>query len=82
MLGAPRQQGKRLATAGRTFAIVDQRRLEKELVNRRSLPSWLELQSAVLDYLEASYKRQRRHSNLGGTVAAAYQQLRLLPLGG
>lgn len=32
MLGVPRQQGKRLATAGRTFATVDQRRLEKELV--------------------------------------------------
>ena len=32
MLGAPRQQGKRLATAGRTFATVEHRRLEKELV--------------------------------------------------
>jgi transposase len=31
MLGAPRQQGKRLATAGRTFATVPQRQLEKEL---------------------------------------------------
>jgi len=31
MLGAERQQGKRLTTAGRTFATVDQRRLEKEL---------------------------------------------------
>jgi transposase len=31
MLGAERQQGKRLTSAGRTFATVDQRRLEKEL---------------------------------------------------
>jgi transposase len=31
MLGAPRQQGKRLATAERTFATVPQRQLEKEL---------------------------------------------------
>jgi transposase len=31
MLGAERQQGKRLTTAGRTFATVNQRRLEKEL---------------------------------------------------
>jgi transposase len=31
MLGAERQQGKRLTTVGRTFATVDQRRLEKDL---------------------------------------------------
>ncbi len=31
MLGAPRQQGKRLADAGRTFATVDQRKREKEI---------------------------------------------------
>ena len=31
MLGAPRQQGKRLATTGGTFATVPQRQLEKEL---------------------------------------------------
>ena len=46
MLGAPRQQGKRLATAGRTFASVDQRRLEKELAGqaetayRRLVADW------------------------------------------
>jgi hypothetical protein len=46
MLGAPRQQGKRLATAGRTFATVDQRRLEKELAGqaetayRRLVADW------------------------------------------
>jgi transposase len=31
MLGAPRQQGKRLESRARTFASADQRRLEKEL---------------------------------------------------
>jgi transposase len=46
MLGAPRQQGKRLATAGRTFATVDQRSLEKELAGqaetayRRLVADW------------------------------------------
>jgi transposase len=46
LLGAPRQQGKRLASAGRTFASVDQRRLEKELAGqaetayRRLVADW------------------------------------------
>jgi transposase len=46
LLGAPRQQGKRLASAGRTFASVDQRRLEKELAGqaetayRRLIADW------------------------------------------
>lgn len=46
MLGAPRQQGKRLATVGQTFATVDQRRLEKELASqsevayRRLVADW------------------------------------------
>ena len=37
MLGADRQQGKRLAPAGRTFASVDGRRLEKELASQQDL---------------------------------------------
>jgi putative transposase len=37
--------------------------LKKELVNRRSWPSRLELQSAVFEYIEAFYNRQRRHSS-------------------
>jgi transposase len=46
MLGAPRQQGKRLTSAGRTFATPEQRRLEKELVAqaetayRRLMADW------------------------------------------
>jgi hypothetical protein len=39
--------------------------LKKALVNRRSWPSRLELQSAVFGYIEAFYNRQRHHSTLG-----------------
>jgi len=33
--------------------------LKKELVNRRTWPNRLELQSAVFEYIEAFYNRQR-----------------------
>ena len=56
--------------------------LKKELVNRRSWPSRLELQSAVFEYIEAFYNRQRRHSTLGMLSPVAYEQLRLSPQGG
>jgi putative transposase len=56
--------------------------LKKELVNRRAWPSRLELQSAVFEYVEAFYNRQRRHSTLGMLSPAAYEQLRLSLLGG
>ena len=56
--------------------------LKKELVNRRSWPSRLELQSAVFEYIEAFYNRQRRHSTLGMLSPVAYEQLRLSPLSG
>jgi putative transposase len=39
--------------------------LKKELVRRRSWPARRELQSAVFDYIEAFYNRERRHSTLG-----------------
>jgi putative transposase len=55
--------------------------LKKELVNRRPWPSRLELQSAVFEYIEAFYNRQRRHSTLGMLSPVAYEQLRLSPLG-
>ena len=55
--------------------------LKKELVNRRSWPSRLELQSAVFEYIEAFYNRQRRHSTLNMLSPVAYEQLRLSPLG-
>jgi putative transposase len=49
--------------------------LKKELVNRRSWPSRLELQSAVFEYIEAFYNRQRRHSTLGMVSPAEYEQI-------
>jgi putative transposase len=48
--------------------------LKKELVNRRSWPSRLELQSAVFEYIEAFYNRRRRHSTLGMLSPAEYEQ--------
>jgi putative transposase len=56
--------------------------LKKELVNRRTWPDRLELQSAVFEYIEAFYNRQRRHSTLDMLSPANYEQLRLSPLGG
>ena len=55
--------------------------LKKELVNRRSWSSRLELQSAVFEYIEAFYNRRRRHSTLGMLSPTDYEQLRLSPLG-
>jgi putative transposase len=56
--------------------------LKKELVNRRRWASRLELQSAVFEYIEAFYNRQRRHSTLNMLSPTNYEQLRLSPLGG
>jgi len=56
--------------------------LKKELVHRRTWPNRLELQSAVFEYIEAFYNRQRRHSTLNMLSPANYEQLRLSPLGG
>jgi transposase InsO family protein len=54
--------------------------LKKELVNRRSRPDRLELQSAAFEYIEAFYNRQRRHSTLGMLSPVAYEHQRLSPL--
>jgi putative transposase len=56
--------------------------LTNELVHRRTWPSRLELQSAVFEYIEAFYNRQRRHSTLNMLSPADYEQQRLSPLGG
>lgn len=48
--------------------------LKKELVNRRSWSSRLELQSALFEYIEAFYNRRRRHSTLGMVSPAEYEQ--------
>jgi putative transposase len=55
--------------------------LKKELINRRSWPSRLELQSAVFEYIEAFYNRHRRHSTLNMLSPANYEQLRPSSLG-
>jgi len=47
---------------------------QEELVNRRSWPSRLELQSAVFECIEAFCNRQRRHSTLGMVSPAEYEQ--------
>ena len=39
--------------------------LKKELIRRHSWPNRRELQSAVFDYIEIFYNRERRHSTLG-----------------
>ena len=48
--------------------------LKKQLVNRRTWRSRLELRSAVFDYIEAFYNRHRRHSTLGMVSPAEYEQ--------
>ena len=53
--------------------------LKKELVNRRSWPARLELQSALFEYIEAFYNRQRRHSTLGMLSPAEYEQTHTTP---
>jgi putative transposase len=53
--------------------------LKKELVNRRTWPSRLELQSAVFEYIEAFYNRQRRHSTLDMLSPAEYEQTQTTP---
>ena len=56
--------------------------LKKELIHRRTWPTRRELQSAVFEYIEAFYNRERRHSTLGMLSPIDYEQLRLSPLGG
>ena len=52
------------------------------LVNRRTWPARLELQSAVFEYIAAFYNRQRRHSTLNMLSPVAFEQLQLQPLDG
>jgi putative transposase len=48
--------------------------LKKELVNRRSWPTRRELGSAVFEYIEAFYNRERRHSTLSMLSPAEYER--------
>ena len=49
--------------------------LKKELIHRRSWPTRRELGSAVFEYIEAFYNRDRRHSTLGMHSPSEYEQL-------
>ncbi len=49
--------------------------LKTELIHRRSWPTRRELGSAVFEYIEAFYNRDRRHSTLGMHSPAEYEQL-------
>jgi putative transposase len=49
--------------------------LKKELIHRRSWPTRRELGSAVFEYIEAFYNRDRRHSTLGMRSPVEYEQL-------
>jgi len=49
--------------------------LKKELIHRRSWPTRRELGSAVFEYIEAFYNRERRHSTLGMLAPAEYELL-------
>jgi putative transposase len=49
--------------------------LKKELVHRNSWPTRRELGSAVFEYIEAFYNRERRHSTLGMLSPIDYETL-------
>jgi putative transposase len=49
--------------------------LKKELIHRRSWPTKRELGSAVFEYIEAFYNRERRHSTLGMHSPHEYEEL-------
>ncbi len=51
--------------------------LKKELVHRHSWPTRQELQSAVFDYIESFYNRERRHSTLGYLSPREFEMISL-----
>jgi putative transposase len=51
--------------------------LKKELIRRRSWPDRRELQSAVFDYIETFYNRERRHSTLGYLSPREFEMISL-----
>lgn len=53
--------------------------LKKELVHRQPWPSRRDLSSAVFDYIEALYNRQRRHSTLGYLSPEEYENTTITP---
>lgn len=53
--------------------------LKKELIRRRSWPTRRELQSAVFDYIETFFNRQRRHSTLGYLSPHEFERIPISP---
>lgn len=51
--------------------------IKKELVHHQSWPSRRDLSSAVFEYIEAFYNRQRRHSTLGYLSPEEYERGRI-----
>lgn len=49
--------------------------LKSELVDRRSWPTKAEIRTAVFDYIECFYNRQRRHSSLGYHSPDEYERI-------
>ncbi len=49
--------------------------LKSDLVDRRSWPAKAELRTAVFDYIECFYNRQRRHSSLDYHSPAEYERI-------
>lgn len=49
--------------------------LKKELVHRSSWPTRQELRSAVFDYIESFYNRERRHSTLGYLSPREFEEI-------
>ncbi len=47
--------------------------LKGELVDRQAWPTRAAARSAIFDYVEGFYNRQRRHSTLGYLSPAAYE---------
>ena len=65
MVGASRQQGKKLTAAGRSFATVEGRRLEKELAAQ---------QEAAYLRLVSDWKANRPKAGAGATPGRASQK--------
>jgi putative transposase len=52
--------------------------LKKELIHRRSWPDKDELRTAVFDYIEVFYNRQRRHRSLGQLSPHEFEHRRVI----
>jgi putative transposase len=53
--------------------------IKKELIHRRAWPTKAELRTAVFDYIEVFYNRERRHSTLGQRSPVDYENSTLSP---